>query len=80
MRDTVAGWSAAREQLAIRQSVIDELRAAVSEQAKNTRAELDALRSEIAAERARLKRLARAGKLQGMALGIIVGVALAAVR
>lgn len=75
MRDTVAGWSADRESVRVLRQGLDELRAEIAAQAKDTRRLVDDLRHELAAERADYNRRLRRGKTQGLLIGLIIGVA-----
>lgn len=79
MRDTVAGWSADRESVRVLRQGLDDLRAEIVAQAEDTRRLVDDLRHELAAERAEYNRRIRRGRAQGLLIGLLIGVAGAAI-
>jgi len=79
MRDTVAGWQADRESVRVLRQGMDELRAEIAAQAEDTRRLVADLRRELAAERAEFNRRIRRGKAQGLLIGLLIGVAGAAI-
>jgi hypothetical protein len=74
MRDTVAGWTEARKIADVRQQALEALREEVRLQQVDLRRQLAELQSEIADERRLWRGRVRRGKLQGLGLGLLLGI------
>lgn len=73
MRDTVAGWTADRESVRVLRQGMDELRAEIAAQAKDTRRLVSDLKRELARERAAYNVRIRRAKGQGLLYGVLIG-------
>ena len=72
-RDIVSGWSADRESVKVLRQGIEDLKAEVDAANADTRRLIDELRAEIQAEREEYARKIRAGKRQGILIGLLIG-------
>jgi hypothetical protein len=74
MRDTIAGWTEARKVADVRLQALEALRDEVKLQQADLRRQLAELQHEIAVERSAWRSRVRRGKLQGLGLGLLLGI------
>jgi len=75
MRDTIAGWTTAKQQADIREQALIALRDEVKAQQADLKHQLAELQTEITMERKLWRSRIRRGKIQGLAWGILAGFA-----
>ena len=75
MRDTVAGWTTAKQEAGIRQQALEALREEITAQQADLKRQLAELQHEIADERRLWRRRVRRGKTQGLVYGVLAGFA-----
>ena len=75
MRDTIAGWTTAKQQADIREQALIALREEITAQQADLKRQLAELQSEIAAERRLWRSRVRRGKTQGLVYGVLAGFA-----
>lgn len=73
MRDTVKGWTEAREIADVRLQALEALREENQRQSKEIARLLAELETEIKAERKAYRAQIRRGKIQGFAYGLVLG-------
>ena len=73
MRDTIAGWTAAKQQADIRQQALEALREEIRLQQADLKRQLAELQTEITAERKLWRSRVRRGKAQGIIYGALIG-------
>lgn len=75
MRDTVAGWTTAKNEANIREQALIALRDEITAQQADLKRQLAELQHEIAAERRLWRSRVRRGKTQGLVYGVLAGFA-----
>jgi len=75
MRDTIAGWSTAKQEADIREQALIALRDEVKAQQADLKRQLAQLQTEITVERSMWRRRVRRGKMQGVIYGVLAGFA-----
>ena len=75
MRDTIAGWSAARKEADISTQALEALRAEIELQTADMKRQLAQLNHELSAERRAWRSRVRRGKTQGFFYGVLAGFA-----
>ena len=73
MRDTIAGWTAAKNEANIREQALIALRDEITAQQADLKRQLAELQTEITAERKLWNSRIRRGKAQGFVYGVIGG-------
>jgi len=73
MRDTIAGWTTAKQQANIREQALIALRDEVKAQQADLKRQLAELQHEITVERSTWRRRVRRGKTQGIVYGLLLG-------
>ena len=73
MRDTIAGWTNAKQQADIREQALIALRDEVKAQQADLKRQLAELQHEITVERTMWRRRVRRGKTQGLVYGLLLG-------
>ena len=75
MRDTIAGWSAARKEADISSQALEALRDEIALQTADMKRQLAQLNHELATERRAWRSRVRRGKTQGFFYGVLAGFA-----
>lgn len=75
MRDTIAGWTTAKNEANIREQALIALRDEITAQQADLKRQLAELQNEIAAERRLWRGRVRRGKTQGLVYGVLAGFA-----
>ena len=75
MRDTIAGWTTAKNEANIREQALIALRDEITAQQADLKRQLAELQHEIAAERRLWRGRVRRGKTQGLVYGVLAGFA-----
>lgn len=75
MRDTIAGWTTAKNEANIREQALIALRDEITAQQADLKRQLAELQSEIADERRLWRGRVRRGKTQGLVYGVLAGFA-----
>lgn len=73
MRDSIAGWTTAKQEADIREQALIALRDEITTQQADLRRQLAELQHELAVERSAWRSRVRRGKLQGFACGLLLG-------
>ena len=73
MRDTIAGWTTAKQQADIREQALIALRDEITAQQADLKRQLAELQHEITVERSMWRRRVRRGKTQGLVYGLLLG-------
>lgn len=73
MRDTIAGWTAAKNEANIREQALIALRDEITAQQADLKRQLAQLQTEISVERSMWRRRVRRGKTQGLVYGLLLG-------
>lgn len=73
MRDTIAGWTEARKIADVRQQALEALRDEIRLQQADLLRQLGELQREITAERSLWRGRVRRGRLEGFAIGTVLG-------
>ena len=73
MRDTIAGWTTAKQQADIREQALIALRDEITVQQADLKRQLAELQHEITVERSMWRRRVRRGKTQGLVYGLLLG-------
>jgi len=73
MRDTISGWTNAKQQADIREQALIALRDEITAQQADLKRQLAELQTEITAERKMWHSRIRRGKAQGFVYGVIGG-------
>lgn len=75
MRDTIAGWTTAKQEADIREQALIALRDEITTQQADLKRQLAELQTEIATERKAWRSRVRRGKAQGFVYGVLIGFA-----
>lgn len=73
MRDTIAGWTTAKQEADIREQALEALRDEIAAQTQQMKRDLAELQREIAIERKAWRLRVRRGKTQGLVYGLLLG-------
>lgn len=73
MRDTIVGWTTAKQEADIREQALEALREEIKLQQADLKRQLMQLQTEITAERKAWRSRVRRGKTQGLVYGLLLG-------